>query len=78
VDAVRTASVAASLAIDALLGREVGNPLVSWKGDAGFFEDAGFKVSERYALSADELDQQRNGYHVATCAVCGQQARSAA
>nr|WP_276510132.1 ThiF family adenylyltransferase [Longimicrobium terrae] len=69
-DAVRTASLATRLAIDALTGKEPGNPLRSWKGDPAAYLDAGFELSKRFAASDDQLDRLRYEYRVSACPVC--------
>lgn len=71
VDAVQTAAQAVRLAVDALTGRETGNPLVSWKGPASAFEAAGYRLSRRYAATSDELRGQRYAYRSPSCRVCG-------
>jgi len=74
VDAVRTAALAARLAVDALTGRESGNPLRSWKGDARAFEEEGFAVSRRYGFHEEELYRHRYMHRNAGCRVCGDRA----
>jgi len=69
-DASRTAEVAARLAIRVLTGREAGAPLVSWKGDADDFVEAGFVLADRYGVSEEKLNKNRYGYVVSTCPVC--------
>ena len=71
VDALRTAALAARLAIDALLGRETYNPLLSWKGDATAYEAEGYRLSNRYSWTETELFRQRYSYSSAYCRVCG-------
>lgn len=70
IDAVRTAALAARLAVDALTGRERGNPLLSWKGDAAAFREAGFRLSRRYGATEDELFRHRYAYRDAGCPAC--------
>lgn len=70
-DAVRTATLAVDLAIDTLLEREKGNPLVSWKGPADQFREAGFRLSTRYAMTEQELFERRYDYETPHCAICG-------
>lgn len=70
VDAEQTAILAVRLAVEVLIGKETGNPLVSWKGDASAFTAAGFHLSERYAFSDDELRRQRHAYPRARCPIC--------
>jgi len=71
VDAVQTAAQAVRLAVDALTGKETGNPLVSWKGDASAFKAADYHLSRRYTATADELCGQRYAYRSSDCRVCG-------
>lgn len=70
-DALQTAILAARLAVDALTGSELGNPLLSWKGDAGAFTAAGFRVSPRFDATHDQLYGQRYSYHNSHCHNCG-------
>jgi len=71
VDAVQTAVQAVRLAVDALIGREIGNPLVSWKGDASAFKEAGYHLSGRYiTTTTDALHDQRYAYWNPKCRVC--------
>lgn len=70
-DAERTAEQAVSLALDGLTGREMGSPLLSWKGPGDAFTAAGFKLSDRYQLDQSELYQRRFAYTSARCPVCG-------
>lgn len=70
-DATRTAEVAARLAIRALTGREMGAPLLSWKGDADDFIAAGFVLADRFSVSEEKLNKNRYGYVAPTCPVCG-------
>lgn len=70
-DATRTAAQAARLVVNALTGQEMGNPLLSWKGDSAIFEDAGFQLAYRYQASEEELRRQRYAYRSTYCRVCG-------
>ncbi len=69
-DAVQTAVQAVRLAVDALTGRETGNPLVSWKGDASAFKDGGYHLSGRYDMTTNALYDQRYAYRNPKCRVC--------
>lgn len=71
VDALRTAALAARLAIDALLGKETCNPLLSWKGDATAFVAEGYRLSNRYNWTETELFRQRYSYPSPRCRICG-------
>jgi molybdopterin/thiamine biosynthesis adenylyltransferase len=70
-DAVRTAEMAARLAVRALTNRESAAPLVSWKGDAEDFLAAGFRLAPRYAASEEALSRNRYRYQAPTCPICG-------
>jgi len=70
-DALQTAHLATRLGIDALIGKETGNPLSSWRGDATSFTAEDFVVSERYACTESELLHQRYHYQSALCRICG-------
>ena len=72
VHATRTASLAVELTLAALIGRVRGNQLVSWKGDATAFLEAGYQLSQRYNVSTEGLDQQRDRFYNPVCPVCGQ------
>jgi hypothetical protein len=74
-DAVRTAAMAAGLAVDALTGSERGSPLLSWKGDARAFTDAGFRLAPRFALSEAALAESRYAYRNDKCRVCGSESQ---
>jgi hypothetical protein len=69
-DAQRTAESAVRLALDGLTGREPRNPLLSWKGPDDALKAAGFQVSPRYLLTADQLYEWRYGYVDPLCPVC--------
>jgi molybdopterin/thiamine biosynthesis adenylyltransferase len=71
IDAEQTAILAARLVVEALTGKEMGNPLVSWKGDATAFTAAGLRLSARYAFSDDEQHRQRYAYPNGRCSICG-------
>jgi molybdopterin-synthase adenylyltransferase len=72
-DALQTAHLAARLAVDALTGKETGNPLCSWKGDATSFMEANFRVSERYEHTDSQLRHQRYSYQSVLCRICSSQ-----
>lgn len=69
-DARRTAEIAARLALDVLQDRRTENLLVTWKGDAAEFREAGFITSPRYEVSGDEL-LAGAPYAASTCPTCG-------
>lgn len=69
-DATRTAGMAARLAVDALTGKESGNPLLSWKGDATDFLAEGFQLSSRFKATGDDLRRQRYTYRNIRCRIC--------
>jgi molybdopterin/thiamine biosynthesis adenylyltransferase len=70
-DAARTATLAANLAVDILSGREQSNPLRSWKGDAAPYLAAGYDPSDRYGMSEEQLHTTRYAHRTAQCPVCG-------
>lgn len=70
-DAMRTAALAAGLAVDILSGREQGNPLRSWKGNPMAYQAAGYEVSPRFAMSEEQLHDSRYSHQTARCPVCG-------
>lgn len=70
-DAATTASLTVRSALDGLLGRELRNPLLSWRGDASQFLEEGFRLSARYGVSEQELVDNRYAYQSTACTVCG-------
>ena len=70
-DASSTAVLASRLSMDALTGRELGNPLLSWKGEADEFTAQGFELSDRHRRSEGQLFDHRYAYRADGCAVCG-------
>lgn len=71
VDASQTAILATRLAIDALIGSEVANPLLSWRGNSVQFINEGFQLSNRYQILEADLYKNRYSYKTACCSVCG-------
>ena len=69
-DAAQTAQLATRLAIETLTGRAQKNRICSWKGDSATFVAEGFKVSERYKLSLDRLEQLETSFASDVCPVC--------
>jgi len=76
-DAARTAAMAARLAVDALTGKEPGNPLLSWKGDAADFLAEGFRLSPRFRVTEDDLRRHRYAYRSTRCGICNAQEEKA-
>ena len=70
-DAVRTAELAARLALRVLSGEAEEAPLLSWKGDRRTFEQAGFTVTSRYEVEPNQLEAERLLYRREDCPVCG-------
>jgi hypothetical protein len=70
-DALRTAGLAARLAIDTMLGQVNTVQLRSWKGTAEAFSAAGLRTSPRYDLAADVLERGLHDIAVPGCPVCG-------
>lgn len=69
--AIKTATLAVEMAIGALSGNLIGNPLISWRGNSTEFQDAGYKISSRYGMSEEEMFQHRYDYYTSNCKVCG-------
>ncbi|MCL5960661.1 MAG: ThiF family adenylyltransferase [Chloroflexi bacterium] len=74
-DAQRSAELVVGLALDAMMGREQGSPLLSWKGSDNDFVEAGFRLSPRYQLSTAELYERRYDYVRPDCPACGEDRR---
>ena len=72
-DAQKTAILAVQLSLDALIGREQGSPILSWKGSDMDFIAAGFQTSPRYEMTNDQLHASRYYYINSQCPVCGEQ-----
>jgi hypothetical protein len=70
-DALRTAELATRMATDVLTGRESGNPLRSWKGDPVEFREEGYRLSNRFSLTSEQLEEQKYAYVAGECPVCG-------
>ncbi|WP_158236215.1 E2/UBC family protein [Geobacillus sp. WSUCF-018B] len=71
-DALQTAILATRLALSVLTGKEKDNPLCSWKGDSTDFLEHGFKLSKRYELTTEQLNNTRYHYKAQQCPICGQ------
>lgn len=69
-DAARTANLALRLTVDALRGREEGNPLRSWKGNSDDFLEAGFELSHRYEATREQLRDRSYAFKDQECPVC--------
>ena len=69
-DALQTAILATRLAIDILTGKELNNPLISWKGSPTKFLEAGYSLSDRYELSQEYLFETRYKYKTDRCQTC--------
>lgn len=70
--AVRAALLATETVVDVLLGREKGNPLLSFKGCSAEFETQDYELTDRYKkMSEDDLHSYRYDYVNSACPVCG-------
>lgn len=70
-DSVRTAGLAARLAVSVLLGH-VDTPLLqSWRGNGEAFRAAGLRTSSRYDLDATDLERGCTDIAMVGCPVCG-------
>jgi len=70
--AVRAALCATERVVDLLEGKEQGNPLISFKGNADDFVRRGFSLTDRYAMPEQELRSRRYEYVNPACSVCGE------
>lgn len=70
-DALRTATLMVQLALDHLTGKERQSSLVSWKGDAIDFINQGYKLTNRFNVSEENLAQMRHSFATSLCPVCG-------
>lgn len=70
-DALYTVAMAARLGINALIGNELDNPLLSWKGDAKAFLNEGYHLSNRHSSSETSLIDNRYAYKNQICPICG-------
>ncbi|MGF7035323.1 molybdopterin/thiamine biosynthesis adenylyltransferase [Paenibacillus mucilaginosus] len=69
-DSEETALLALRTIFNVLRNQIQGNPILSWKGDAAQFLQAGYRLSERFGMSAEELYAKRQSYINPTCPVC--------
>lgn len=70
-DANQVAIEATRQIVKVLNGKELDNPLVSWKGEADLLLEAGFKLSERFQQTQETLEQFRYAYKNVDCMICG-------
>lgn len=70
-DALQTAITATRLAVNTLNQHVIGNPLISWKGDGDELLAQGFRVSNRYGFTSEQLYDSRYLYKADNCSVCG-------
>ncbi len=71
-DAIRTAELAVRSALDVLGRNEPGHPLISWKGNNRAFLAEGLTLTPRYSQSEKVLWENRYGYQLQNCIVCGE------
>jgi siroheme synthase (precorrin-2 oxidase/ferrochelatase) len=69
-DAQRTAGYVARRALEVLGGKAQGPTLLSWKGDAEAFRQAGFQTTRRFDLSAAETLIPGTAVAQSDCPVC--------
>lgn len=71
-DTTRTSNLAVRLLVSYLTGKEIGNPLLSWKGNSELFEKEGFLLSVRYNEQTEEIMfENRYKYVNELCQDCG-------
>jgi len=73
-DALRSATLIVQLALDYLTGKELQSNLISWKGDDTDFLKQGYKLSNRFNVSEEKLNNNRYLFATALCSVCGNSA----
>lgn len=69
-DANFTALQTVRIAIDILSGKEVDNPLISWKGNDAELISNKFKTSRRYQQSNETIFKNRFKYKKENCSIC--------
>jgi molybdopterin/thiamine biosynthesis adenylyltransferase len=69
-DSEETALLVLRTVFNVLRNQIQGNPILSWKGDAAQFLQAGYKLSDRYGMSNEELYAKRQLYINPACPVC--------
>ncbi|TKG92893.1 hypothetical protein EYV94_18135 [Puteibacter caeruleilacunae] len=69
-DAELSALECSKLALSSLLGLENDNPTISWKGDSSEFIKNGYKLSERFKLTIDQLNEAKYFYKNDKCETC--------
>ncbi|MGE7713241.1 E2/UBC family protein [Priestia megaterium] len=70
VDALQTAIVATRLAVKTLNYEVLDNPLISWKGENTELVTNGYRVSNRYNLTSEQLYDYRHLYKSENCPIC--------
>lgn len=73
-DALRTATITVQLALDYLTGKEQQSSLVSWKGNDSDFLQNGYKLSNRFYASEENLSASRYAFATPICSICGNSA----
>jgi molybdopterin/thiamine biosynthesis adenylyltransferase len=69
-DSLRTAELAARLALRILRGGLDGAPLLSWKGDASAFREAGYRVTPRFEDMHEPFSEEQVAHVRQDCPVC--------
>ena len=72
-DSERSAILTVDTSIKLLMGKVVGNPLLSWKGEDDLFEENGYKTTVRYTFSNEELNEKKYLYKNNECPVCSKE-----
>ncbi len=71
-DAVQTTVLAVRAGLGILTGARTRNAVISWRGDATEFTEAGFELSARFGAPERTLTQYSDSFSTAYCRVCGQ------
>lgn len=69
-DSEETALLVLRTVFNVLRNQIQGNPILSWKGDAAQFLQAGYKLSDRFGMSNEELYAKRQLYINPACPIC--------
>jgi molybdopterin-synthase adenylyltransferase len=69
-DSERSAMLTVETGIKVLMGKVMGNPLLSWKGEDDLFKEYGYKTTIRYTFSSEELNERKRSYKNDNCSVC--------
>jgi hypothetical protein len=72
-DSERSAMLTVETGIKVLMGKVIGNPLLSWKGEDNLLKEYGYKTTFRYTFSNEELNEWKHSYKNDDCSVCSKE-----